>query len=89
MRTAALAAKTIRVAAKPLTVRLDRTDYERLEEIADQLGMRPSTPARVLLHASLTGARTAVPAVLWTLDGPLAHNAPAGSPGRLLTETRQ
>ena len=47
------------MAAKPLTVRLDSTDYERLEETADQLGMRPGTLARVLLHASLTGARTA------------------------------
>jgi hypothetical protein len=47
------------MAAKPLTVRLDSTDYERLEETADQLGMRPGTLAKVLLHASLTGARTA------------------------------
>ena len=47
------------MAAKPLTVRLDSTDYERLEETADQLGMRPGTLARVLLHASLTGAPTA------------------------------
>lgn len=47
------------MAAKPLTVRLDTTDYERLEETADQLGMRPGTLAKVLLHASLTGARTA------------------------------
>ncbi len=45
--------------AKPLTVRLDSSDYERLEETADQLGMRPGTLAKVLLHASLTGARTA------------------------------
>lgn len=47
------------MAAKPLTVRLDSADYERLEETADQLGMRPGTLARVLLHASLAGARTA------------------------------
>jgi hypothetical protein len=47
------------MAAKPLTVRLDSSDYERLEETADQLGMRPGTLARVLLHASLTGARSA------------------------------
>ena len=49
----------MRMTARPLTVRLDSTDYERLEETADQLGMRPGTLARVLLHASLTGARTA------------------------------
>ena len=47
------------MAAKPLTVRLDSTDYEWLEETADQLGMRPGTLAKVLLHASLAGARTA------------------------------
>jgi hypothetical protein len=47
------------MAAKPLTVRLDSADYERLEDTAGQLGMRPGTLARVLLHASLTGARTA------------------------------
>jgi hypothetical protein len=47
------------MAARPLTVRLDTDDYDRLEETADQLGMRPGTLARVLLHASLTGARTA------------------------------
>jgi hypothetical protein len=47
------------MAARPLTVRLDAIDYDRLEETADQLGMRPGTLARVLLHASLTGARTA------------------------------
>jgi hypothetical protein len=50
---------TQRMAAKPLTVRLDSTDYERLEETADQLGMRPGTLSKVLLHASLTGARAA------------------------------
>src|SRR5215813_12196130 len=48
----------MRMAAKPLTVRLDSTDYERLEETADQLGTRPGTLGRVLLRASLTGART-------------------------------
>jgi len=57
-RFAAFRSYTLRMAAKPLTVRLDSTDYERLEETADQLGMRPGTLAKVLLHASLTGART-------------------------------
>ena len=38
---------------KPLTVRLDPPDYERLEDEARGLGMRPGTLARVLLHASL------------------------------------
>jgi hypothetical protein len=47
------------MAAKALTVRLDSIDYERLEEAADELGMRPGTLAKVMLHASLTGARAA------------------------------
>ncbi len=49
------------MAAKPLTVRLDGTDYERLEEAAAQLGMRPGTLAKVLLRSSLTGVRAASP----------------------------
>jgi hypothetical protein len=47
------------MAARSLTLRLDASDSDRLEETAEQLGMRPATLARVLLHASLTGARTA------------------------------
>jgi hypothetical protein len=59
MRFAAVRSYTLRMSAKPLTVRLDSSDYKRLEETADQLGMKPGTLARVLLHASLRGARTA------------------------------
>ena len=44
---------------KPVTIRLDPPDYERLENEARGLGMRPGTLARVLLHASL--ARTPSP----------------------------
>ena len=39
---------------KPLTIRLEVPDYERLEDQAMSLGMRPGTLAKVLLHASLT-----------------------------------
>jgi predicted nucleic acid-binding protein len=50
--------------AKPLTVKLDAPDYERLEDEAPGLGMRPGTLARVLLHASLSrGAPQATVAV--------------------------
>ena len=59
MLFAAFRSYALRMAAKPLTVRLDTNDYERLAETAEQLGMRPGTLAKVLLHASLTGARTA------------------------------
>jgi hypothetical protein len=59
--SAAFRSYILRIAEKRLTVRLDSTDYERLEETADLLSMRPGTLAKVLLHASLTGARTASP----------------------------
>jgi hypothetical protein len=39
--------------SRPLTVRLEAEDYERLEQEAIRLGMRPGTLARVLLRASL------------------------------------
>jgi hypothetical protein len=38
---------------RALTVRLEPDDYERLEQEATRLGMRPGTLARVLLRASL------------------------------------
>ena len=39
--------------SRPVTVRLEAQDYERLEREATRLGMRPGTLARVLLRASL------------------------------------
>jgi hypothetical protein len=41
---------------KPVTIRLELPDYERLEGEARTLGMRPGTLAKVLLHSSLTKA---------------------------------
>jgi hypothetical protein len=42
----------------PLTVRLDDDDYSNLTRTASELGMRPGTLARVLLHASLRKVAT-------------------------------
>ena len=42
------------MASRPLMVRLDEADHDRLEHEAQQLGMPPSTLAKVLLHATLT-----------------------------------
>jgi hypothetical protein len=41
---------------KPVTIRLELPDYERLDGEARSLGMRPGTLAKVLLHSSLTTA---------------------------------
>jgi hypothetical protein len=38
---------------RPLTLRLEEPDYDRLQAEAADLGMKPGTLARVLLHASL------------------------------------
>jgi hypothetical protein len=38
---------------RPVTLRLEDPDYERLQREAAQLGIKPGTLARVLLHASL------------------------------------
>ncbi|MGH3916276.1 MAG: hypothetical protein ACRDTC_23140 [Pseudonocardiaceae bacterium] len=40
---------------KAITVRLDEADHAALTRQADQLGVRPGTLARMLLHAGLTG----------------------------------
>jgi hypothetical protein len=81
---------------KPLTIRLDPPDYERLEDEARGLGMRPGTLARVLLHASLgTGARPAAagPADsrLAALDRlmALAKGRPQTDAVRLVNEARE
>jgi hypothetical protein len=41
------------LATKALTVRLEPEDYERLEELARQLGVLPGTLARMLIRGSL------------------------------------
>jgi len=39
---------------RPVTLRLDDPDYDRLRAEASHLGVKPGTLARVLLHASLS-----------------------------------
>ena len=80
---------------KPVTIRLDPPDYERLEDEARGLGMRPGTLARVLLHASLSaGARpgaSSVDARLAALDRlmALAKGRPPADAVRLVNEARE
>lgn len=40
---------------KAITLRLDPTDYDRLETEAERLGMAPATLARVYVRAGLNG----------------------------------
>lgn len=40
---------------RAVTVRLDESDHVALEKQAEQLGVRPGTLARMLLHAGLSG----------------------------------
>jgi hypothetical protein len=87
--------------AKPLTVRLDAPDYERLEDEARGLGMRPGTLARVLLHASLSrGAPHATVAVATEVGAGtrlaalrrltvLAKGQPSADAVRLVAEARE
>lgn len=42
------------MASRPLMVRLDEADHDRLESEARELGMPASTLAKVLLHATLS-----------------------------------
>jgi hypothetical protein len=82
---------------KPVTIRLDPPDYERLEDEARGLGMRPGTLARVLLHASLgTGTQPATPPPsadvrLAALDRlmALAKGRPSADAVRLVNEARE
>lgn len=94
-RFASFRSYTRHMAARPLTVRLEATDYERLEETADQLGMRPGTLAKVLLHASLSGQRSQAPgnrtralAALATLRG-MAASLPAVDAVAIAAEARR
>ena len=81
---------------KPLTIRLDPPDYERLEGQARGLGMRPGTLARVLLHGSLSAVSrsttaTSTDARLAALDRLTALSkgrAPADAV-RLVNEARE
>ena len=45
---------------RPITIRLDASDYERLEGEAMNLGMRPGSLAKVLLHSTLANSGAAV-----------------------------
>ena len=77
---------------KPVTVRLELPDYERLEGEARSLGMRPGTLAKVLLHGSLAkaGAAQAEPA-LEALErlGALSAGKPAVDAVQLVHEARR
>lgn len=83
--------------AKPLTVRLDPPDYERLEREARSRGVRPGTLARALLHASLsTGvavgrADASVDARLGAIDRltALAADRPGVDAVRLVADARE
>ena len=78
---------------KPLSVRLDAPDYERLEDEARELGMRPGTLARVLLHASLTTpvGSAAASARLTAIDrlASLAQGRAPADAVRLVNEARE
>lgn len=45
---------------RAITVRLDEADHAALARQADQLRVRPGTLARMLLHAGLTGDKSAL-----------------------------
>ncbi|HLQ34861.1 MAG TPA: hypothetical protein VK457_19425 [Chloroflexota bacterium] len=79
---------------KPVTIRLDPPDYERLEDEARGLGMRPGTLARVLLHASLGTQPAAPPGAdlrLAALDRliALAKGRPPADAVQLVNEARE
>ncbi|HLY66878.1 MAG TPA: hypothetical protein VKU60_15190 [Chloroflexota bacterium] len=80
---------------KPVLLRLDEPDYDRLEEQARALGMRPGTLARVLLRARLQEGARPEPAgtrelrlgALDRLTG-LSRGKPAVDALRLVAEAR-
>lgn len=45
---------------RAITVRLDEADHAALARQADQLRVRPGTLARMLVHAGLTGDKSAL-----------------------------
>lgn len=77
---------------KPVTIRLELPDYERLEGEAKSLGMRPGTLAKVLLHSSLTKAgATRAEAALAALErlGALSAGKPAIDIVQLVHQARR
>ncbi|MGA8016776.1 MAG: hypothetical protein WCB85_12745 [Candidatus Dormiibacterota bacterium] len=77
---------------KPVTIRLELPDYERLEGEAKSLGMRPGTLAKVLLHSSLTKAgATQAEAALAALErlGALSAGKPAVDIVQLVHQARR
>ena len=73
----------------PVTLRLDQHDYDRLHAEAADLGVKPGTLARVLLHASLSQAGRGSRAVD-ALDrlAALTNDLPAVDAVRLAAEVR-
>lgn len=45
---------------RAITVRLDEADHAALEQLAEQLRVRPGTLARMLVHSGLSGDADAV-----------------------------
>ena len=85
---------TLGTMTKPLTVRLDGPDYQRLEEEARGLGMRPGTLARVILHANLAGTAPVSASAATRLSAldrltALSRGRPAADAVRLLAEARE
>lgn len=77
--------------SRPLTIRLDPPDYERLEGEAKTLGIRPGTLAKVLLHGSLSGTSPRADAARAALDrlGALSSGKPPADAVHLVREARQ
>ena len=75
---------------RPVTLRLDEDDYDRLEAEATELGVKPGTLARVLLHASLTRSGRGGPA-LDALDrlAALTGDLPAVDAVRVAADVRR
>ena len=86
--------RTLAKVTKPLTIRLDGPDYQRLEEEARGLGMRPGTLARVILHANLAGTSAtpgSAPARLAALERltALSRGRPTADAVRLVADARE
>jgi hypothetical protein len=76
---------------KALTVRLDVSDYERLEAEARELGMRPGQLARAILHSHVPATATRTEkrlAALEALAG-LAEGGPPVDAAALVAEARE
>lgn len=76
---------------RAITIRLDLSDYERLAGEARNLGVRPGTLAKVLLHSTLTKTEaTHTEAAVAALDrlAALAARKPAVDVVTLIHEAR-